>query len=101
MVLNANDLVAVIVSVACLAGVSLWFTKSDIGIAVQAAGDRRDRASMLGIPVGRLQSITWVVAGVLSFVSASSSRPPFSGLPLDPTFGLTALVTALGRAGAG
>ena len=69
MVLNANDLVAVIVSVACLAGVSLWFTRSDIGIAVQAAGDRRDRASMLGIPVGRLQSVTWVVAGVLSFVS--------------------------------
>jgi branched-chain amino acid transport system permease protein len=94
IVFDANDLVAVMVSLACLAGVSLWFTRSDIGIAVQAAGDRRDRASMLGIPVGRLQSITWVVAGVLSFVSVFF-QAAILGLPLDPTYGLTALVTAL------
>lgn len=94
VVFTADDLVAVIVSVACLAGVSLWFTRSDVGIAVQAAGDRRDRASMLGIPVGRLQSATWVVAGVLSFVSIFFQAAIF-GLPLDPTYGLTALVTAL------
>src|SRR5271155_4923867 len=30
VVFDANDLVAVIVSVACLAAVSIWFTKSDI-----------------------------------------------------------------------
>ncbi len=71
-----------------------WFTRSDIGVAVQAAGDRRDRASMLGIPVGRLQSVTWVVAGVLSFVSIFF-QATILGLPLDPTLGLTALVTAL------
>ncbi len=94
VVLDANDLVAVIVSVACLAAVSIWFTKSDIGIAVQAAGDRRDRAAMLGIPVGRLQTVTWVVAGVLSFVSIFF-QATILGLPLDPTYGLTALVTAL------
>ncbi len=94
IVFDANDLVAVIVSVACLAAVSLWFTRSDVGIAVQAAGDRRDRASMLGIPVGRLQTVTWVVAGVLSFVSIFF-QAAILGLPLDPTFGLTALVTAL------
>ena len=94
IVFDADDLVAVIVSVACLAAVSIWFTRSDIGIAVQAAGDRRDRASMLGIPVGRLQTVTWVVAGVLSFVSIFF-QAAILGLPLDPTFGLTALVTAL------
>jgi branched-chain amino acid transport system permease protein len=94
VVLNANDLVAVIVSVACLTAVSLWFTRSDVGLAVQAVGDRRDRASMLGIPVGRLQSVTWVVAGLLSFVSIFF-QATILGLPLDPTFGLTALVTAL------
>jgi branched-chain amino acid transport system permease protein len=94
VVFDANDLVGVIVSVACLAAVSLWFTRSDVGLAVQAVGDRRDRASMLGIPVGRLQSVTWVVAGVLSFVSIFF-QATILGLPLDPTFGLTALVTAL------
>jgi branched-chain amino acid transport system permease protein len=94
IVFDSNDLVAVIVSVVCLAGVSVWFTMTDIGIAVQAAGDRRDRASMLGIPVGRLQSVTWVVAGTLSFVSLFF-QAAILGLPLDPTYGLTALVTAL------
>jgi branched-chain amino acid transport system permease protein len=49
---------------------------------------------MLGIPVGRLQSATWVVAGVLSFVSIFF-QAAILGLPLDPTYGLTALVTAL------
>ena len=94
VVFDANDLVAVVVSLACLAAVSLWFTRSDVGLAVQAVGDRRDRASMLGIPVGRLQSVTWVVAGVLSFVSIFF-QATILGLPLDPTYGLTALVTAL------
>jgi branched-chain amino acid transport system permease protein len=94
VVFTADDFVAVIVSVGCLVAVSLWFTRSDVGIAVQAAGDRRDRASMLGIPVGRVQSATWVVAGVLSFVSIFFQAAIF-GLPLDPTYGLTALVTAL------
>jgi branched-subunit amino acid ABC-type transport system permease component len=94
VVFDANDLVAVVVAVVCLAGVSLWFTRSDVGIAVQAAGDRRDRAAMLGIPVGRLQSVTWVVAGTLGFVSIFF-QAAILGLPLDPAFGLTALVTAL------
>jgi len=94
IVFDANDLVAVVVSVACLAAVWAWFTRSDVGVAVQAAGDRRDRASMLGIPVGRLQSVTWVVAGLLSFVSIFF-QATILGLPLDPTYGLTALVTAL------
>ncbi len=49
---------------------------------------------MLGIPVGRLQSFTWVVAGVLSFVSIFF-QAAIVGMPLDPTYGLTALVTAL------
>jgi len=94
VVFTTNHLVAVVVSLACLAAVSLWFTRTDVGIAIQAAGDRRDRASTLGIPVGRLQSATWVVAGVLSFLSVFF-QAAILGLPLDPTYGLTALVSAL------
>jgi branched-chain amino acid transport system permease protein len=94
VVLDANDLVASIVSLLCLVTVWLWFNRSDIGIAVRATGDGRDRAAMLGIPVNRLQTVTWVVAGLLSFVSVFF-KATILGLPLDPTFSLTALVTAL------
>lgn len=92
---DANDLVAVGVSLATLGAVGLWFRRSDVGIAVRAIGDRRDRAAMLGIAVNRLQTVTWVVAGLLSFVSVFF-KATLVGLPLDPTFSLTALVTALG-----
>jgi branched-chain amino acid transport system permease protein len=95
IVFTADDLVGVIVSVAGLAGVALWFRLTDLGIATQATGDRRDRAAMLGIPVNRLQTITWVVAGVLSFLSVFL-KAAIVGLPLDLTFSLTALVGALG-----
>ncbi len=74
---------------------ALWFRLTDLGIATRATGDRRDRAAMLGIPVNRLQTVTWVVAGVLSFLSVFL-KAAIVGLPLDPTFSLTALVTALG-----
>jgi branched-chain amino acid transport system permease protein len=94
-VLTADDVAAVAVSAACLTAVSLWFARSRTGIAVRAAGDRRARAAMLGIPVSRLQTLTWVVAGLLSFASIFF-RAAILGMPLDPTFGLTALVTALG-----
>lgn len=94
VVLSANDVVASVVSLGCLAAVGLWFKKSSIGIATRATGDRRNLASMLGIPVNRLQTLTWVVAGLLSFVSVFF-KATIVGLPLDPTFSLTALVTAL------
>jgi branched-chain amino acid transport system permease protein len=95
IVFTADDLVGVIVSVVGLAGVALWFRFTDLGIATRATGDRRDRASMLGIPVNRLQTVTWIVAGVLSYFSVFL-KAAIVGLPLDPTFGLTALVGALG-----
>ncbi len=95
VVFTADDLVAVVVSVMALVAVALWFKTTDIGIATRAAGDRRDRAAMLGIPVDRLQTITWVAAGVLSYLSVFL-KAAVVGLPLDPTFSLTALVSALG-----
>ncbi len=94
IVFTADDLVAVVVAVAALAGVALWFRFTDLGIATRATGDRRDRAAMLGIPVNRLQTVTWIVAGVLSFLSVFL-KAAIVGLPLDPVFGLTALVGAL------
>jgi branched-chain amino acid transport system permease protein len=94
VILNQNDLVATVVSALALVAIALWFKRTDVGIAVRASGDRRDRAAMLGISVNRLQTLTWTVAGLLSFASVFF-KASIVGLPLDPTFSLTALVTAL------
>jgi branched-chain amino acid transport system permease protein len=95
IVFTADDLVGALVAIVALAGVALWSRLTDVGIAARAAGDRRDRAAMLGIPVNQLQTVTWVVAGVLSYLSVFL-KAAIVGLPLDPTFSLTALVAALG-----
>ena len=95
IIFSADDLVAVVVSVACLVAVWAWLRFTNIGIASRAVGDRRDRAAMLGIPVSRLQTLTWVIAGVLSYFSVFL-KAAILGLPLDPTFSLVALAAALG-----
>ena len=94
VVFSADDLVGAIVAVAALGGVALWLRFTDLGIAARAAGDNRDRAAVLGIPVNRIQTVTWLVAGVLSYLSVFL-KAAIVGLPLDPVFSLTALMGAL------
>ncbi len=95
VVFGADDVVAVVVSLAALVGIAVWSRVTELGIATRAVGDRRDRAAMLGVPVVRLQTLTWIVAGVLSFL-AVFLRACIVGLPLDPTFSLVSLASALG-----
>lgn len=94
VIFTSDTVVAAVVSVFALAGVALWLRRSDVGVATRATADRRDRAATLGIPVGRLQTATWAVAATLAFLSVFLKAAIF-GLPLDPTFSLQALVTAL------
>jgi len=93
-VFYSDSVVSAIVAAAALATVAIWLRLSDIGVATRATADRRDRAAMLGIPVNRLQTVTWVVAGVLSFLSIFL-QATINGSSVDPTFSLEALVTAL------
>ena len=74
--------------------VAAFLRFTDVGIAVRAAADRADRASLLGIPVGRLHSCVWAIAGALSFV-ALFLQAGIIGLPLGSPYGLTVLLSAL------
>ncbi len=94
VVFDADYVVALVVAPLVLGAVAIWSKRSDLGVAARATGDRRSLAAMLGIPVNRLQTITWVVAGTLSFLGIFL-KAAILGLPLDPTFGLIALVSAL------
>jgi len=61
---------------------------------VRAAAERADRASLLGVPVGRLHTYVWVIACVLSFFSLFL-RAGVYGLPFGPAVGFTTLLAAL------
>ena len=66
VVFNANHLVAMVVVPLVLVGLTLFFTRTDYGVAIRAAPENPDRANLLGIPVARLSTMVWALAGFLS-----------------------------------
>src|SRR3546814_1934057 len=43
--------------------------RSDVGLAARASADDADRAGLVGIPVGRVQTAVWAFAALLAFVA--------------------------------
>jgi branched-chain amino acid transport system permease protein len=61
-----------------------WFLlRTDAGIGVRAAAENADRALLLGIPIRRLSTIVWMIAGglaALTFVLKAPSQGVSPGL---------------------
>lgn len=91
-ILNANHLIALVVGPAAIAFVAWFLNRSRLGIAIRASAERSDRAAMLGIPVTRLNTVVWSIAGGLAFL-ALYLRAGISGVPLG--LGLQSLLVAL------
>lgn len=93
-IITGDHLFAGGVAVLVLALTAWALSRSDAGVAVRAAADRADRASMLGIPVRRLECGVWVVAAVLGFLGTFLQAGMF-GLGLTTGLGLRVMVAAL------
>ena len=98
---SGDHLMTVAVVAVLAGGLALFLRRTDLGIAVRAAAENGPRAAMLGVPVARVSTAVWMLAGTLSAVGVFL-RGPLFGLPLvgfvGPSillFGLTAAV--LGR----
>ncbi len=95
---NANDLLTIIAVPICFVALAWFLQRSNTGRAVRAAAEREDRAMTLGISVVRVQTIVWIVAGVLAYV-ALFLRAGVAGLPLndpaDPALGTVFLLQAI------
>ncbi len=75
-----------------------WFLlRTNAGIAVRAAAENNERALTFGIPVRRLATIVWVIAGALAVLSFMLSAP-FEGvqptLATDPATVLLPMLAA-------
>ncbi len=64
-----DDVLIILVAPIVLAALALFLRFGSFGKGIRAAAQRADRASLLGIPVKRLQSFVWVVASLMSFVA--------------------------------
>lgn len=93
-ILNANDLIALIVAPAAMLVVGLFLSRTRIGTAVRAAAERSDRAALLGIPVGWLSTVVWMIASGLSFL-ALFLRAGILGLPIGAASSVSGLILAL------
>jgi len=93
-ILNANDFIALIVVPLVMIAVGLFLSRTRIGTAVRAAAERSDRAALLGIPVGWLSTIVWMIAAALSFM-ALFLRAGILGLPLGTAGSVSGFILAL------
>ena len=75
VVFSGNDIVAFVGTVIIVAALALFMRRSKYGLAIRAASENGERATLLGVPVPRLDTIIWVVAAVLSTVAILLQTP--------------------------
>ena len=96
--LRGDEILIMMVVPPVLAGLAWFLLKTDVGIAVRASAENEDRALLLGIPVKRLSTIVWMVAGGLAALTFVL-KAPFSGVtPGLATAGPVVLLPALAAA---
>ena len=93
-ILNANDLIALIVAPVAMVAVAVFLSRSRLGLAVRASSERSDRAAMLGVPVSRINTVVWALAAVLAFL-ALFLKSGITGVPLGSAVGLPTMLQAL------
>jgi branched-chain amino acid transport system permease protein len=81
IIFNANAVIALVVAPLAIIGLAFFLRATSAGIAIRASADSADRASLLGVPVQRLQTVVWAIAGLLAFV-AIFLRASIIGLPV-------------------
>ena len=77
-----------------LGGLGWFLLRTDAGRAVRAAAENEDRALLLGVPVRRLQTLVWAVAGGVSTITFVT-KAPFTGVVPDGLVGTTAILPGL------
>ena len=86
---------------ACIVGLVLFLNRTPYGIAIRAAAVNPDRAELSGISTKRVSTLVWVIAGVLSTLTAVLINPvrgTIVGVPsqaLGPSLLLRALAAGL------
>ncbi|HTN56328.1 MAG TPA: ABC transporter permease [Microbacterium sp.] len=89
-------IVIVGVSVVCVTGLAIVLTRTRIGRAIRATAQDSEAAAQMGVPIGRVQAISFVVASGLGGVAGVLVGMYFSNV--EPSMGFTAGITAFAAA---
>ncbi|HZU72943.1 MAG TPA: ABC transporter permease [Acidimicrobiales bacterium] len=96
-VLTGNQVWAFGVTVGVSILLALFLRYTRMGIALRASSENADRAALLGIPVKRVQTAAWMIAGALGGL-AIFVQAPLIGVPNDATLGFSTLLYGLAAA---
>lgn len=78
-------------------GLTAFFRYTRMGIALRASAENADRAALLGIPVRRVGTVAWALAGLFGAVTIFL-RSSLVGIPTDGTLGYQVLLFAMAPA---
>ena len=95
--LAGDEILIMMVVPFIIIGLAYFLLKTHSGVAVRAAAENADRALLLGIPVRRLATIVWALAGGLSALTFIL-KAPFSGVVPGIANGPTVLLPGLAAA---
>jgi branched-chain amino acid transport system permease protein len=96
-IVTGDQVFAFAVVLALTVALSIFLKRSRMGIALRASAENADRAALLGIPVQRVATLAWALAGLLSGL-AIFAQAPLIGVPGDATLGFDALLYGLAAA---
>lgn len=97
IVFRTGHLLVVLIVPLLAVGLAMFFRFTRIGMAVRASAESSDRASLLGIPVKRVGTLVWVIAGGLAGV-AVLLRAPIAGVTIGSVLGPAVLFRGLAAA---
>jgi branched-chain amino acid transport system permease protein len=97
VILGAEHFIALVVGPLVVIAVVLFLRYSSYGIALRASAQNIQRARLLGIPVTRVSTLAWVIAGITSAV-ASILLAPIIGFSSTEAVGLPILMRGLAAA---
>jgi branched-chain amino acid transport system permease protein len=92
-----GHLFAIGMSIVALLALAAFFRYSRTGIAIRAAAENAERARLLGISVGNLSLVVWVIAGILGGLAVTlfaTVQEQFGNQPAPPEVLLIALAAA-------
>ncbi len=92
--IRGDHLLMIGVAPVILAGLAWFLLSTDAGRAVRAAAENQDRALLLGVPVRRLQTLVWAVAGGLATITFVT-KAPFTGVVPTALVGATGILPGL------
>ena len=95
--LNGNHIAAIVVVALLVVALGSFLRFSDVGIAIRASAENRDRAAILGIPVATVSTLVWAIAASLSAIGVFL-RAPLTGLQFGGSVSLFVLMFGLAAA---